>query len=272
VVESSIISKDLQDSGNLPLILVFVGVVLVLILTVTALAVYIYTKKRRESNNGHNKVGVELSVKNTSLDEDSASFVISPTDKAFNIPFSQLTLGPIIAHGGQAQVRKGEFSGNAVAIKELMSVLFDPTQTKDLQEEASFLCTLHHPNIVRFYGLCVDPSPERGASYYLVSDLKDTDLRKMVDSQDQPSRAEIMRMAMEICSPLEYLHSLNMVHRDLKPENILVDSNCTLFLCDFGLSKVNGMFVDINMCSYLFAWLIISPFVARNTTATPTLM
>ena len=36
----------------------------------------------------------------------------------------------------------------------------------------------------------------------------------------------------------EYLHSLNMVHRDLKPENILVDSKGTLFLCDFGLSKV----------------------------------
>ena len=40
----------------------------------------------------------------------------------------------------------------------------------------------------------------------------------------------------------EYLHSLNMVHRDLKPENILVDSNGTLFLCDFGLSKVTKAF------------------------------
>ena len=36
----------------------------------------------------------------------------------------------------------------------------------------------------------------------------------------------------------EYLHALHMVHRDLKPENILMDSNGTLFLCDFGLSKV----------------------------------
>lgn len=31
---------------------------------------------------------------------------------------------------------------------------------------------------------------------------------------------------------------MNMVHRDLKPENVLVDANRTLFLCDFGLSKV----------------------------------
>ena len=29
-----------------------------------------------------------------------------------------------------------------------------------------------------------------------------------------------------------------MVHRDLKPENVLVGNDRTLFLCDFGLSKV----------------------------------
>ena len=39
------------------------------------------------------------------------------------------------------------------------------------------LSSLHHPNIVRFYGMSVDDSHERGARYYLVSDLKDTDMR-----------------------------------------------------------------------------------------------
>ena len=91
-----------------------------------------------------------------------------------------------------------------------MSVLFDPTALNELQvkkwgrksshyiyslstshcsdfifsrpvitwqEEASFLCNIHHPNIVRFYGVSIDASKERGASYYLVSALKDTDLR-----------------------------------------------------------------------------------------------
>lgn len=99
------------------------------------------------------------------------------------------------------------------------------------------LCSLHHPNIVRFYGMAVDTSPRRGASYYLVSDLKDTDLRKFVDSHPQPKQEEIFRLAIEICAPLEFLHSLNMVHRDLKPENILLDKQGTAFLCDFGVSK-----------------------------------
>ena len=39
------------------------------------------------------------------------------------------------------------------------------------------LCSLHHPNIVRFYGMSVDSSRARGASYFLISDLKDCDLR-----------------------------------------------------------------------------------------------
>ena len=46
----------------------------------------------------------------------------------------------------------------------------------------------------------------------------------------------------------EFLHSRNMVHRDLKPENILLDDNRTVFLCDFGLSKVIGVAVASCVC------------------------
>ena len=37
-----------------------------------------------------------------------------------------------------------------------------------------------------------------------------------------------------------HLHSIGMVHRDLKPENILYDSDMTMFLCDFGVSKASA--------------------------------
>ena len=45
------------------------------------------------------------------------------------------------------------------------------------QKEAKMLCSIQHPNIVRFYGMSCDRSPVRGTSYYLVTDLKDRDLR-----------------------------------------------------------------------------------------------
>ena len=39
------------------------------------------------------------------------------------------------------------------------------------------LASIHHPNIVRFYGMSIDDSHERGANYYLVTELKNGDLR-----------------------------------------------------------------------------------------------
>jgi len=186
--------------------------------------------------------------------------LMKASGKAFTIPFSQLTIGKVIGQGGQGQIYKGEFSGVAVAIKEIMSVMFDPTQTKDLQDEASMLSSIHHPNIVQFYGMSIDDSNERGARYYLVSALKDTDLRKIVDTEKQPSRSEVMRMAMEICGPLEYLHSINMVHRDLKPENVLVGgSNRTLFLCDFGLTKEYGENTNVDMTTNMGTAAYMAP-------------
>lgn len=68
---------------------------------------------------------------------------------------------------------------------------------------------------------------------------------------------------------------MKMVHRDLKPENILVDSNRTLFLCDFGLSKVHAMLTAL-ACGrgplLMLIWVGLYALSARNMKATPTLM
>ena len=48
----------------------------------------------------------------------------------------------------------------------------------------------------------MDPSPERGASYYLVTELKDMDLREFVNQHEQPAQEEVLRIALEICNAL----------------------------------------------------------------------
>lgn len=36
---------------------------------------------------------------------------------------------------------------------------------------------------------------------------------------------------------LNFIHSANIMHRDIKPANILFNNDCTIKLCDFGLSR-----------------------------------
>jgi hypothetical protein len=54
----------------------------------------------------------------------------------------------------------------------------------------------------------------------------------------QPLINEHVRFFMyQILRGLRYMHSANVLHRDLKPQNLLVNADCSVAICDFGLSR-----------------------------------
>ena len=55
----------------------------------------------------------------------------------------------------------------------------------------------------------------------------------------------IIGICSQVVDALEYLHSKKIVHCDVKPENIMVKKCGHVFLCDLGLSTVEGSIVDI---------------------------
>ena len=112
-------------------IVIAVAAVVVVLLVVIGLAVFCCTKSQPPLPDPS-----EVSRTRVELTPGPA---FAPVQKASMIPFDQLILGPIIASGGQGQVRKGEFSGKAVAIKELMAVMFDPKATAALQASANLV-------------------------------------------------------------------------------------------------------------------------------------
>ena len=68
----------------------------------------------------------------------------------------------------------------------------------------------------------------------------DTDLYKLILSAQYLTTAHIKCFLYQLLIGLKYIHSANVVHRDIKPANILVNEDCSLKICDFGLSRVIG--------------------------------
>jgi serine/threonine protein kinase len=48
------------------------------------------------------------------------------------------------------------------------------------------------------------------------------------------------RVALQVAEALAYAHEQGIIHRDIKPSNIMIDVHGTVWVTDFGLSKVEG--------------------------------
>jgi serine/threonine protein kinase len=72
---------------------------------------------------------------------------------------------------------------------------------------------------------------------YIVSELMETDLHRVIYSRQPLSEEHIQYFVYQILRALKYIHSAGVVHRDLKPSNLLLNSTCDLKVCDFGLAR-----------------------------------
>ena len=63
------------------------------------------------------------------------------------------------------------------------------------------------------------------------------DMKKLLRSNKFLEEVQCKSIIYDILCGLNYLHQAHICHRDLKPENILVNDDCTIQICDFGLSR-----------------------------------
>lgn len=90
----------------------------------------------------------------------------------------------------------------------------------------------NHPNIAKDYGFSLG---DKTTSPCILLELCKTNLEKGFKHLNS---SDLVAVAYEICSAMEFVHSKGIIHQNLKINNILLNSKKHVNICDFGLSKV----------------------------------
>uniref|UniRef100_M4BKV8 Mitogen-activated protein kinase n=1 Tax=Hyaloperonospora arabidopsidis (strain Emoy2) TaxID=559515 RepID=M4BKV8_HYAAE len=160
---------------------------------------------------------------------------------------TRYTLVRLLGKGSYGQVAEAFDAERQkkVAIKKIINVFDQEIDCKRLYREIYILRRLRHSQVINLIDVIPPENYDTFTDLYLVFDFVDTDLHKLIMSPQYLTIRHIQVFLYQLLCGLKYIHSANVIHRDMKPANILLNEDCTLMICDFGLSRV--MESDLSM-------------------------
>jgi serine/threonine protein kinase len=138
-----------------------------------------------------------------------------------------------IGHGGMGRVylARDRWHDRQVAIKVLHPEIAGALGPERFLREIAIASSFLHPNILPLY----DSGSAGGMLYYVMPYVQGESLRAKLAREHQLRVDEVIRIAGDVASALDFAHGRGVVHRDVKPENILLTSGRAM-LGDFGLA------------------------------------
>jgi serine/threonine-protein kinase len=140
--------------------------------------------------------------------------------------------------GGMSQVyiARDTLMDRTVAVKILSgsSAQDEGTRARFIRE-AQLAGNVIHDNIIRVYDF-----GEQGGQLFMVMELlQGEDLADAIKNKHVGGMENRIRIAEQIATAMEHIHSLQIVHRDLKPQNVFLSSSGVAKLMDFGIAKTD---------------------------------
>lgn len=147
-----------------------------------------------------------------------------------------------IGEGGMGSVYFAEDRGNdnkPCVVKQIK------TESKNLAEQAEmvkifmreieFLTKLSHRGIVKY----LDEHFSEDGMFLVMEHVPGENLDKVVRQEGPLSSETVVRIALQCCDVLEYLHSFEpaIIYRDLKPSNLMLRPDGLVVFVDFGIAR-----------------------------------
>ncbi|KAJ6694196.1 hypothetical protein OIU85_004933 [Salix viminalis] len=188
--------------------------------------------------------------------------IMDDVDVCDEICWEDLFIGERIGLGSYGEVYHADWNGTEVAVKKFLDQDFSGAALDEFRREVRIMRRLRHPNVVLFMGAVTRPPNlsiiteclPRGSLY-----------RILHRPQCQIDEKRRIRMALDVARGMNCLHASmpTIVHRDLKSPNLLVDTNWTVKVCDFGLSRLkHNTFLSSKSTAGTPEWM--APEVLRN--------
>ncbi|KAJ3425639.1 molting protein mlt-4 [Anaeramoeba flamelloides] len=151
------------------------------------------------------------------------------------IPLDQIKINPKpIFSGEKKNIYIADWFGQKVCATTLKdSIFITKTEVEKFKKELSFVCSLHYPHTVRFFGAQLQDETKLT---YISEYCENGDLNTYI-SKNNISLTNKIKIASGIAKGIAYLHSKNTMHRKLKTSKIVLDRRLRPKITGYGFSR-----------------------------------